>query len=570
MSEPPRRHHHHHHHSRSKKKKSREPSLDALPQAVKERIAAFLRPAELCALGQTSRGWRALCGGDALWRTLYAAEFHVAGALPERPAPPNDRWRDAFARQRALFAHIDACRRAARPRQGWTEHEALLREAVALRHDDVLTHVFATIGRKGGDAALLRAVTRALAVASAAPVAAPTMVARIAALFPNSPGFRDEQGNTALHCASTREIALLLQKAGASAAAVNDAGAYPIHTAAAAGNAEVVRCLLDSESIALRTATGDTPLTIACFNGALPVVRLLANVGADLRAANANGMLPLHCAAVGNHIEVVRFLLSKGCNPAAADDHGNTPMDLCAARGHLDLIEVFLGALKSAQPECILSPKCAHVVFSFSLSELITVEQISSLTLTRLGSGAFGDVFKASLGGRQVALKRVRTKSLMDAGKTAEWIRQKFLLEVALAKCAEEKICCFSSLSLFLRLNRTRQQQAECKPQLCQPCCCVRYAAKRLLDGSGVCGGRKYLRAGSRCYALGQSALRERNCKRYCRWDGVRFFLLLSLSLFCLGHLPLTNTDAAFQSLARTGPADHPPRPHLGKRASRL
>jgi len=339
-----RRHHHH-------------PQLAELPRPVMERIATFLRPADVCALARVSKGWNEACSSDVVWRALYASEFHIATVLPEHLAQPSATRREAFPRQRTLLRRLDECRRAARPREGWTEHETLLREAVALGYDDVLAHVLVAISKKSGDELLRRAVTRALAFAAGCPTAAP-MVARLVALFPNSPSFRDEHGITALHFASTREIALMLQKAGASAAAVNDTGAYPIHTAAAAGNSEVVRCLLDSASIALRTQSGDTPLTIACFSGALPVVKLLANVGADLKMANANGMLPLHCAAVGNHAEVVRYLLSKGCQPNSVDGHGNTPMDLCAARGHLELIELFLEATKSA---LLIVCVCAYV-----------------------------------------------------------------------------------------------------------------------------------------------------------------------------------------------------------------
>lgn len=322
--------------------------MENWPAPVTERVMGFMSTRDICSLARTSKKMNSSCSGNEFWRQLYSTTFHVPVAtLPAQPQQGTGAgaasWKAAFLRQHALLRHVDACRRKVVPRDGWTDLESLIAEAVGLELDDVLQHALVAVSKRaaGQEAPIRRAAVRALITAAAKNK--PSMLQKLIALFPNSPAFHDEDGTTALHSATSREIALMLLKGGASPLAViSGSFAAPIHTAAAAGNVEVVRCLLDSASINLKTSSGDTALNVACFHGSLAVVRLLANVGADLKLANNEGMLPLHCAAANNHVEVVRYLLSRGCQPGVADNHGNSPMDLCAARNHLSLIELFL------------------------------------------------------------------------------------------------------------------------------------------------------------------------------------------------------------------------------------
>jgi len=60
-----------------------------------------------------------------------------------------------------------------------------------------------------------------------------------------------------------------------------------------------------------------TLLHQACRNGALEIVHILLNKGANINVYSSNYMDPLMYAAFHNHIEVVALLLKHGANPNA-------------------------------------------------------------------------------------------------------------------------------------------------------------------------------------------------------------------------------------------------------------
>ncbi|MGI9306094.1 MAG: ankyrin repeat domain-containing protein [Gammaproteobacteria bacterium] len=90
----------------------------------------------------------------------------------------------------------------------------------------------------------------------------------------------------------------------------------PLQAAAAAGNPEVVRALLEYGANPEERADGSAPLHIAAANGRAEVVRVLL----------AHGVQPdaelLITAVRNNNHEIVRMLLDCGANPGAGDIKG--------------------------------------------------------------------------------------------------------------------------------------------------------------------------------------------------------------------------------------------------------
>jgi ankyrin repeat protein len=130
-------------------------------------------------------------------------------------------------------------------------------------------------------------------------------------------------GFTALHFAAffnRPEIAgiLLKHKADAPAVAKNPMKVTPLHSAAAAHSASIVRLLLE--------------------NGALPNVR------------QESGWTPLHEAAQIGDIEMVKSLLEYGADPQAKSDDGKTPAEMAQAKAHVGIVKLLTG---SRQPSAI-------------------------------------------------------------------------------------------------------------------------------------------------------------------------------------------------------------------------
>ena len=446
----------------------------ALPKTAARALAEALDARSACQLAQTCRFWRDVCSGahGTLWRMLYFREYPRSHR--QRP-PPGATWKQALLRKHNLAAQLAACARlvadegccldeettmtattimvpagtpppppqereeeeeeeedvmkraeramAAQERArrdpgaaaeaAVREQEALVVAAARLGHEAALEAGLRRLERaaEGDEARVVAAAGRALRAAAAAGARAEGTLRRLLALVPRCAGARGRDGATALHVAATRGAAMALLRAGCAGDARDAGGRAAIHRAAALGHVETVRALLDAGSIACATARGgDTPLHVACGAGQLGVVRLLVACGASVRAQNGAGQCPLHAAARGDHAAVAACLLAHGCPVGVADRDGNTPLDVAAAAGHLGMVEFLLERD----------------------NRLVEPEAVRALALAPIGAGAFGEVFRATLHGRAVAVKHIRSGELLRAQRSRAWIRQRFLLEAAL------------------------------------------------------------------------------------------------------------------------------------------
>ncbi len=130
-------------------------------------------------------------------------------------------------------------------------------------------------------------------------------------------------GMTALHWAAEhgdQELAGLLLKSGASPGAATRIGRHtPLHVAAKGGHHPVVRMLVDAKAdIRATTTTGAAPLHFAAASGSGETVTLLIDQGADVNLREPQwGQTPLMFAAGSGRTEAVKVLLARGADARA-------------------------------------------------------------------------------------------------------------------------------------------------------------------------------------------------------------------------------------------------------------
>jgi ankyrin repeat protein len=171
---------------------------------------------------------------------------------------------------------------------------------------------------------------------------------------PSWAGLKGEDLITIARDRSHEAVALLLEAARAERGGTSPAQSdHPVHIAAACGDGEQVRTLLDAEPelVHLRDRAGGTPLHRAVAASAREVVGLLLDRGADTHAVHGSGpgsesgyaaasFQPIDLAlwtgpfwGIRGDIETARLLLQRG---AAYD------LVIAAALGDLDRVRAFL------------------------------------------------------------------------------------------------------------------------------------------------------------------------------------------------------------------------------------
>ena len=182
---------------------------------------------------------------------------------------------------------------------------------------------------------------------------------------------KDEDGRTALHWAAANrpravnthaDCVRLLLRRGSKVNTHDDGGWTPIMSACSAGNAEVVRLLIDAQALVDEEEENSqvTPLHLAASKAHLDVVRELLQAGARAQMVDGLGQLPLHRAAAAGHPAIVRLLLGEGSKVNAADKEGVTPLHLAMYEKHREVCVALLEAgasitMKNTQGETPLA-----------------------------------------------------------------------------------------------------------------------------------------------------------------------------------------------------------------------
>lgn len=155
----------------------------------------------------------------------------------------------------------------------------------------------------------------------------------------------DTEGRSALHLAAERGYlqvcdALLTNKAFINSKSRN--GRTALHLAAMNGFTHLVKFLIRDHNavIDILTLKKQTPLHLAAASGQIEVCRLLLELGANIDATDESGQKPIHAAAQNNFSEVVQLFLQQ--HPSlvmATTKDGNTCAHIAAVQGSVKVIE---------------------------------------------------------------------------------------------------------------------------------------------------------------------------------------------------------------------------------------
>ena len=152
---------------------------------------------------------------------------------------------------------------------------------------------------------------------------------------------QDDRGRTPLTWGSDREDVVVVLQA-------NGADTIDIFLACALGDVDRVAQLLDTDLSLLHKhkdpRTG-TPLHVAAAKGQLEVARLLIDRGAAVNALTDSGNItPMHDAAFSGRLEMVQFLLTQGADPTARDAEFNAlPLAWASFNGQEAVVELLAG-----------------------------------------------------------------------------------------------------------------------------------------------------------------------------------------------------------------------------------
>ncbi|HCU38109.1 MAG TPA: hypothetical protein DGT21_22550 [Armatimonadetes bacterium] len=152
---------------------------------------------------------------------------------------------------------------------------------------------------------------------------------------------RDANGRTPLHTAAgagQQEVVEFLLEAGSQINLQDTHGQTALGHAIAAADGQLIGLLLErGAGPNLPDVLGNTPLHTLVRSGAavdiLPICALLAHAGADLNATDARGDTPLHIAVDTGKSEIAHWLIDSGADVTIANAEGNLPLHRLLARG---------------------------------------------------------------------------------------------------------------------------------------------------------------------------------------------------------------------------------------------
>lgn len=159
-----------------------------------------------------------------------------------------------------------------------------------------------------------------------------------------------ERGDSGLVLAvrekAMKVFAVLLQARGTDVDLKINNGDTALMIAAYTANKQAVAALLTKDAAVNRS--GWTPLHYAAASGDDDIVKMLLDKAAIPDAPSPNKTTPMMMAARGGHIYVVKTLLDAGADATLKNDAGMTAIDFARQSGNQDIVEGLTYRLKKA------------------------------------------------------------------------------------------------------------------------------------------------------------------------------------------------------------------------------
>lgn len=138
----------------------------------------------------------------------------------------------------------------------------------------------------------------------------------------------------------------------------------PLHAAAASGDSEIVRVLLEAHADAKAVNMSlESPVHVASRIGVVHSVQALVKAGAKVKAPTADGTTPLHEACKQPKcLQVAKYLMQRGCDVNAVTKNDRTPLQIAFKKRCVVIIEELCE--KGADVGAIAKEVCACLKFS--------------------------------------------------------------------------------------------------------------------------------------------------------------------------------------------------------------
>lgn len=173
------------------------------------------------------------------------------------------------------------------------------------------------------------------------------------------PSLQDKSGQTPLHrlaiYGKSKLLPLFMQHGGIVLDTADAQGRVPLHWAVRAGDAALVKSLLDNNaSVDVQTVDGVPALHDAVRLGLLEITQVLLEKGANVELADQHGARALHVAARSAREDgptaIVELLLSKNADVEARDRSRQLPAHLAQAAGAMKIADMLSGGGKLLPP----------------------------------------------------------------------------------------------------------------------------------------------------------------------------------------------------------------------------
>mmetsp|Transcript_8465 Transcript_8465/g.9756 ORF Transcript_8465/g.9756 Transcript_8465/m.9756 type:complete len:703 (+) Transcript_8465:108-2216(+) len=196
------------------------------------------------------------------------------------------------------------------------------------------------------------------------------------------------------------ELKMLLSNATSTSPEVVGSSSVSNHSAA----------IISSASVSSSTRKNKTSPNTLAPNTATTTTTYSININ----AGDYDGRTALHLACTAGHSEVVAFLISCGANVNIVDNWKGTPLDDAIRTGHVDCIHILKkhGAKVGQKTSAHVTETSERTKSNEDRNLMVDFSDLD--VIDKIGSGAFGEIFKCRWRGTYVAAKCIKRSKLVD------------------------------------------------------------------------------------------------------------------------------------------------------------